>query len=94
MDAFEDRFRNSQSNVPSLVTRASLSYDKHTSLIFEKLTNLIGAQVPHFRDFGHSIVPFGMGRVDKADGAKFFGTVLGVVCHRHLLTCMVYTYSI
>jgi len=62
MDAFENGLRNSQGNITSLEARASFSNDKHAGLIFEKLTNLIGTQVPHFGDFRNGVVPLDVRR--------------------------------
>jgi hypothetical protein len=58
MNPFEHRVRNPQRNIPPLVAGTAFSEHKHTRFILEKLANLIGAQVPHFRDFPDSIMSF------------------------------------
>jgi hypothetical protein len=60
MKAFEYRLRNTQRDVPSFVARTSFSNHKHTWLILEKLTDFIGAQIPHLSDFRNGIVPLDM----------------------------------
>ncbi|MGB7025576.1 MAG: hypothetical protein WBD73_17440 [Candidatus Acidiferrales bacterium] len=60
MNAFEHSLRNPQRNVPSLMARTPLTYDKHTRLILEKLTNLVSAQIPHLSDFRNGVVPLDM----------------------------------
>jgi hypothetical protein len=62
MNAFEHLLRNPQRDVPSLVTRTPLSYDKHTRLILEKFTNLISTQIPQLGDFRNGIMPLDVHR--------------------------------
>ena len=57
MNPFDDRFRDAQGNVPSL-TGVSSSDQKNAGLLFKKITDLIGAQIPHRGNFRNGIVPF------------------------------------
>ena len=50
--------RNAQRHITPLVTRVAFSDDKHPRLTCKELANLVRAQIPHFRDFPNSIVPF------------------------------------
>jgi hypothetical protein len=68
MDAFENRLRDSQGDVSSLVATAPFSNYKHAGLVFEKLTNLVGTQVPHLSNFGNGIVSFSVCGANSADG--------------------------
>src|ERR1700682_1107930 len=98
MNPFEHGLRNAQRNIPSLVPRTALTYNKHARLILEKFTNLISAQIPHLSDFRNGVVALGGYRSDDADGNssglqnRFFQAVLIVIRHR-ATSCMVYTYS-
>jgi hypothetical protein len=42
------------------MTWTPFSDHENTRLIFKKLTNLIGAQIPHLSDFRNGIVPLDM----------------------------------
>src|SRR6266513_1141779 len=96
MHPFENSLRNAQGNIPSLVPRTALTYNKHAGLILEKFTNLISAQIPHFSDFRDGVVSFGGHRSEDADGSsrglkkRFFRAVLIVICHRAYLLRGVY----
>lgn len=57
MNPFDDRFRDAQSNVSSL-TGTTSSDQKNAGLLFKKITDLIGAQIPHRGNFRNGIVPF------------------------------------
>ena len=62
MNSFEHCLRDAQCDIPSLVPRTPLSYDKHAGLILEKFTNFIRTQIPHFGDFRNGIVPLDVHR--------------------------------
>ena len=53
---------NAECHVAPLVTTVTLSDDKNTRLAFKKLAHLVGAQIPHFRDFPNGIVPLDVHR--------------------------------
>jgi len=57
MNSFQDRLRNSERNISPLMAGITLSNQKDTWLTFEKVTNLVGAQVPHLSNFRDGIVP-------------------------------------
>ena len=63
MDTFDDRLWDAQSKIPSLSARVSFSDYENSWLIFEKIANLVVAQIPNFGNFPDSIVPFDCGRL-------------------------------
>jgi hypothetical protein len=64
MNSFEDRLRDAQGHVASLSARVSFSDYEDPWLIFEKITDLVGAQIPNFGNFRYGIVPFNRERLD------------------------------
>jgi hypothetical protein len=57
MNPFDDRFRDAQGNVPAF-TGVSSSDQKNAGLLFKKIADLIGAQIPHRGNLRNGIVPF------------------------------------
>jgi hypothetical protein len=58
MNSLDDRLWDAQGHVPSLSARVSFPDYKNAWLVFEKIANLVGAQIPNFGNFRNSIVPF------------------------------------
>ena len=63
MDTFDHRLWDSQGKIPALPARVSFSDYENSWLIFEKIANLVVAQIPNFGNFPDSIVPFDWGRL-------------------------------
>jgi hypothetical protein len=64
MNPFDNRLWNAQGDVPSL-TRVWPADDKDAGLVFKKITNFVGAQIPHRGNFRDGIVSF-----NKSPGLK------------------------
>ena len=62
MNPLDDRLWDAQGNVPPLTARVSFSDHKDTWLVFKKITNLVGTQIPHLSNFHNGIVPSDRGR--------------------------------
>jgi hypothetical protein len=62
MNAFDDRLRNAQSDVPSFVSWASFTQNEDTRLVLEKIADFIRTQVPHLGDFRNGVVPLDVHR--------------------------------
>lgn len=63
MHSFDDGLWDSQGKVPSFSACVPFPYYKDSWLIFEKIANHVGAQIPNFGNFLDSIVPFDWGRL-------------------------------
>lgn len=63
MHSFDDGLWYSQGKVPSFSACVPFPDDKDSWLIFEKIANLVVAQIPNFGNFPDSIVPFDCGRL-------------------------------
>jgi hypothetical protein len=57
MNPFDDRLWNPQSDVLTLAGVSSCEH-KNPWLVFKKITNFVGAQVPHLGNLSNRIMPF------------------------------------
>jgi hypothetical protein len=88
MNPFEDCLRNAQRYIPSLMAWTAFSYHEHTGLILERLANFVRTHIPHFGDFGNSIVQFGVRRTHATDrnwlSKRFFRAGLILISQRRV----------